>query len=254
MRPKACIYKAPKSLVREHVYRICVMVLETRGEEFHVALWRVGEGKLGLKLAVAANTLRVHAITGSRIEEMSWRCRTCRVKRILEQQLLEKDELVSVNGETELSLMLAMLGDVKVACYHMRVRRHLEEAGLADERPGFAAVKRVVQNLLRPDVLVEEQQHQPVSTIGASASGIAAASAPKGLLRVRVIISYDPWSEPEMGYLGVVEGTMVTVQLGSRSPPEARNWFRCDYVYAWKMDQKESRGWLPVDILPKLLV
>jgi len=62
-------------------------------------------------------------------------------------------------------------------------------------------------------------------------------------------MNYDPRSEPEYGYLGVAEGTMVTVQLGSRSAPEARNWFQCDYVFAWKADQKESQGWLPVDIL-----
>ena len=90
------------------------MVLETHGEEFHVALWRMGDEKLGLKVAVAENTLRINAITGSRIEEMNRRCRTCHVKQILEQQLLEKDQVVSVNRKIVLQQMLAELSNVKV--------------------------------------------------------------------------------------------------------------------------------------------
>ena len=67
--------------------------------------------------------------------------------------------------------------------------------------------------------------------------------------QARVIKNYDPVSEPENGYLGVAVGTVVTVQPGSRSPPESRNRFRCDYVFAWLPDQKEKQGWIPVDIL-----
>ena len=46
------------------------MVLETHDEEFHVAFPRTGEEKLGLKVAVADNMMRIDAITGSQIKEM----------------------------------------------------------------------------------------------------------------------------------------------------------------------------------------
>ena len=304
------------------------MVLETLGGEFHVALWRVGEEKLGLRLAVADNTLRINAITGSRIEEMNRRCRTCCVKQILDQQLLEKDRVVSVNGKTELAQMFAELSNLKVKCCHLRVRRHPEEGRFpvqcsvpaAVPRAGYhgmpmqtskgtpvpvtlqgalqmqsdeffdtasvltvkgieqfsATSQAVAAALVAPAAgpprmcqtglwhdfgtsgsagsLSREQQHQQaVSTSGASASCIAAVPAPRGPSQVRVIKNYDPPSELENGYLGVVEGTMVTVQPGSRAAPEARNRFQCEYVFAWKTNEIQSRGWLPVDILDSLL-
>ena len=46
------------------------MVLVTHGEEFHVAIQRTGEEKLGLKVSVADNMIRIDAITGSQIKEM----------------------------------------------------------------------------------------------------------------------------------------------------------------------------------------
>jgi hypothetical protein len=46
------------------------MVLETHDEEFHVAFPRTGEEKLGLKVSVADNMMRIDAITGSQIKEM----------------------------------------------------------------------------------------------------------------------------------------------------------------------------------------
>ena len=166
-------------------------------EEFHVALWRLGEEKLGLKLAVADNTLRIFAITGGRVEEMNQRCRNCHVKQILNQQLLREDQVVSVNGKTELLDMLEELSNVKVECCHMRVR---------------------------------------------------------GLPRARVIKNYDPRSEPENGYLDVIEGILVTVQPGSLSASENGNLFQCEYVFAKKTDLTESWGWLPVDILENVSV
>lgn len=335
------------------------MVLEKHCEEFHVALWRMGGQKLGIKLAVAFSTLRINAITGSWIQEMNQRCRTCRVVQILHQQLLENDQVVSVNGKTELPRMVEELSNLKVECCHLRVRRHPLEARLPNQHPaGAAAVAtRPVQNLLLPEpphlqmidepgphglpmqtpnctpvaasfppldtperlrhmqsadfsetasVLTlqgtenfaataqaaaaaavaqaarpppqmpngngpylepvpprlpgdpaglpaeEQQHHQPASASGASAFGIAVAPVPRGPHQAQVIKHYDPFSEPENGYLGVFEGTMVTVQSGSRAAPEARNRFRCDYVFAWKKDEQKSRGWLPVDILDNL--
>ena len=65
---------------------------------------------------------------------------------------------------------------------------------------------------------------------------------------VKVIRDYDPFNEPENGYLGLVEGTMVAVMTGSRAAPEARNMFQCDYVFAWTTDQSEIQGWLPVRV------
>ena len=335
------------------------MFLEKHCEEFHVALWRVGGQKFGIRLAVAGSTLRINAITGSWIQEMNQRCRTCRVVQILDQQLLENDQVVSVNGQTELPRMVEELGNLEVECCHLRVQRHPLEARLPNQHlaAAAAAATRPVQNLLRPEpphlqtidepgyhglpmqtpngtpvaaslpplatperlrhmqsadfsetasvltlqgtenfaataqaassavlsriarpplrmpngnglylepvppslqavpagLSAEERQHpQPAFASGASAFGVASAPAPRGPHQAQVIKNYDPFSEPENGYLGVVEGTMVTVQSGSRAAPEARNRFRCDYVFAWKKDEQKSRGWLPVDILDNM--
>ena len=182
------------------------MSLKSRDEEFHVALWRVGREKFGLKLAVFRDTMKILAITGGTlVDEMNRRCRTCRVREILDQQLLVHDQVVSVNGETEVPRMLQELNNFIVECCHLRVRRC--------------------------------SQQMRVVPVAGCFSG------------VRVVESYDPPMEPEEGYLGVIEGAVVTVQLGSRAAPEARNRFQCDYVFAWKTGRRESRGWLPVDIL-----
>ena len=74
-------------------------------KDFHVLIRREGSGKLGLKLAVVDDDLSIYSIYGSQIEEMNRRCRTCGVKQILEQQLLEKDRVVSVNGKTGVAEM-----------------------------------------------------------------------------------------------------------------------------------------------------
>ena len=95
-----------------------------------------------------------------------------------------------------------------------------------------------------------QQQHQPAAA--PASADVAAASAPRGPSQAHVIKNYDPPSEPENGYLGVVEGTMVTVLPGSRAAPEARNRFQCDYVFAWQTDQQEKQGWVPVDILDNM--
>ena len=92
--------------------------------DFHGVIWRDGPGKLGLKVAVADDVLFICSIHGTQIGEMNRRCRTCCVKQILEQQLLEKDRVVSVNGKTGSAKMLANLSDVSVPCCHLRVRRN----------------------------------------------------------------------------------------------------------------------------------
>lgn len=163
--------------------------------ERHVVLWRMGAEKLGLQLAVADNTLKISAITGRCIEAMNRRCRSCRVKQILDYQLLVDDQVVCVNGKRELFDMFKELSNVEVECLHVRVRRRF------------------------------------------------ALGCP---LVVQVIKNYDTRREPQTGYLSVCEGTMVTLQPGSRAPPEAGNSFRCDYIFAWT---DLCQGWLPVDIL-----
>ena len=93
-------------------------------EDFHIAVWRKGSDKLGLHLAVDSNVMFINVISGSQIKEHNRRCRTCRLKQILEQQLLEKDQVVSVNGKTRLPDMLAELCNGSVECCHIRVRRY----------------------------------------------------------------------------------------------------------------------------------
>ena len=95
------------------------MAVETPGEEFHVVIWRMSEGKLGLQVVVADNTLRIHAITGWWVKKMNQRCRTCQVGGILHQQLLETDQVVTVNGVSDIKQMLGQLTDVKVECCHL---------------------------------------------------------------------------------------------------------------------------------------
>eukprot|EP00930_Biecheleria_cincta_P038260 TRINITY_DN2628_c0_g1_i1.p1 TRINITY_DN2628_c0_g1~~TRINITY_DN2628_c0_g1_i1.p1 ORF type:complete len:334 (+),score=56.94 TRINITY_DN2628_c0_g1_i1:36-1004(+) len=320
------------------------MVLERPGKEFHVAVWRDGQEKLGLKLAVHRDILRVDAITGSRIIEANQRCRSCRLEQVVQQQLLENDQVVSVNGQTELKGMLAELNDVKVECCHLRVRRHPQEAQAQDQhppaarppqalRPGPPHLQTVGAGIeemgprslpmqtpngtpvpvsMPPSATPQGAQHtqsadfsetasvltvrgtenfaataqaagpqpqmpngtgpyqepaaprapavpagppavehqQPAGAASTAASAAApAALAPRGS---RVITNYDPPNEPENGYLGVVAGTMVTVQPGSRTARAENNRFDCDYVFAWKTDHKEHRGWLPVAILDSL--
>ena len=317
-------------------------------QEFLVTLWRVGGQKFGLKLACTDHAMFIYAITGRSIEEMNQRCRTCRVKQILDQQLLLGDQVMCVNGKTAVSQILGELANFDVECCHMRVRRYPRKASDSNVYPVGFADTRAVPNLLgagHPHLLTcDESVHQglemetvsgtsllqvakhvqfpgssetasvisvhvtanssarpradvasladqvtrpllrmphgietrlqagsprvPAVLAGISADeqeslahascasdpGIVAAFASQRPSRIPVIMNYDALSEPEYGYLGVAEGTMVTVQPGSRSPPGAGNRFRCDYVFAWKMDQQESKGWLPVDILADLSV
>ena len=67
--------------------------------------------------------------------------------------------------------------------------------------------------------------------------------------QARVTQNYDSMREPERGYLGVAFGTMIRVHLGTRSPPEPRNSFQCDYIFACLQFQMEIQGWIPMDIL-----
>lgn len=338
------------------------MVLETHGEEFHVPVWRVREEKLGLRVAVSDNTLRIDAVTGSQLKLISERCRSCKVSEIIGHQLMESDQVVSVNGKTALADMLAELHNTKVECLHIRVRRHLQEAahpqtqpvtmpaaaatrpeqsqssslrpgpphlqtvhagietgprGLPMQTPNGTPVPRGMPPLATPQgaqhmrsadlseigsvatvtgtertfnaaaAAAEAQARAPVVTLsapmangsgpypepgpsepaasagppaqeqpaagtaataGAGHAGGVAAPSP-GPSQIRVVQDYDPPNEPENGYLGVVEGTMIIVQPGSHSPADPRARFKCDYVYAWKADQQDHKGWLPVDIL-----
>ena len=97
---------------------------DVAGEDVHIAVWRSGSDKLGLQLHVYNNLMFINDITGLQIMEHNRRCCTCRVKQILEQQLLKKDRVVSVNGKTCLSDMFEELSNVNVECYHIRVRRY----------------------------------------------------------------------------------------------------------------------------------
>ena len=201
-------------------------------EDFHVAVWRMGSGKLGMQLAVYTNALFIHAISGSQIKESNRRCRTCRVEQILQQQLLVKDQVVGVNGKTQLHEMLVTLFDVTVKCCHLRVRRCSQKASLSNHHPA-------------PDVARLLGEGHQTQQLASSSS----ASAPGGSPFVRVISDYDPLDEPQTGYLKLTKGTIVAVQPGSRAPPEARNRFQCSYIFAWDLNERQSQGWVPVDVL-----
>ena len=108
------------------------MVLETRGEQFQVPLWRVRAEKLGLKLAVSVNTLRMNAVTGSRLKKLSDRCRSCGVMEIIGPNLDQSDQVVRVKGNTELSNLLFELQQTKLECLHIRVLRYSYKVVSAD--------------------------------------------------------------------------------------------------------------------------
>ena len=201
-------------------------------EAFHVAVYRMESGKLGMKVAVYDNAMFIHAISGSQIEESNRRCRTCRVEQILRQQLLVKDQVVSVNGKTKKQDMLGELLDVTVNCCHMRVQRCPQKACLSDHQPA-------------PDVARLLGEGRPTQQLASSSS----ASAPAGFHLVRVINDYDPLDEPQYGYLKLAKGTVVAVQPGSEAPPEAWNRFQCSYVFALDLNQRQTKGWVPVDVL-----
>ena len=208
--------------------------------DFHVVIWRDGSRKFGFKVAVADDDLIIHSIHGTQIEDMNRRCRSCCVKQIVEQQLLEKDRVVCVNGKTGSVEMLANLSDVSLPCCHLRVRRN--------SRQPAALVGVARADLDVPRVSNESQ----VITHDCKISSSSSAVVPEGVSqfpRARVIETYDPIHEPERGYLTVVEGTVVAVQAGSRAPSEALNQFACHYVYVWKLDRSQTGGWVPEHIL-----
>ena len=209
--------------------------------DFHVVIWRDGPGKLlGLKVGVADDFLRIFSIHGSQMEEMNRRCRTCCVQQILEQQLLEKDCVVNVNGKTVLKDMLRVLSDVSVPCLHLRVRRYSSS--------GIAHVGGVRAESAVAGVLNEQRMVSDHNTISSSSSAVVPGGSSQCRL-ARVIKTYDPIDEPERGYLGVVEGTVVAVQAGSSAPPEVLNQFDCPYVYVWTPGWGQLKGWVPERIL-----
>ena len=206
--------------------------------DFHVVIQRYGSRKFGFKVAVADDVLFIHSIHGSQIEDMNMRCRSCCVEQILEQQLLEKDRVVCVNGKTGSVEMLANLSDVSLPCCHLRVRRNFQQP---------AALVGVARADLSASGVSTES---PTITPPYKISSISVVVPERSWCpRARVIETYDPVREPERGYLTVVEGTVVAVQAGSRAPSEALNQFACHYVYVWNLDGTQTGGWVPEYIL-----
>ena len=208
--------------------------------DFHVVIWRDGPCELGLKVAVADDFLRIISIRGTRIKEMNRRCRTCCVKEILEQQLLEKDCVVNVNGKTVVADMLDVLRDVSVPCLHLRVRRY-SCSGIA--HVGAVCAESAVAMVLNEQLIVSD--HNTISP----PSGAVVPEGSSPFCLTRVIETYDPIHEPESGYLGVVEGIVVAVQAGSRASSEVLNQFDCPYVYVWTSGRCQLKGWVPERIL-----
>ena len=67
------------------------------------------------------------------------------------------------------------------------------------------------------------------------------------------IAPYNPDRvEKSRGYLKLFQGTVVTVQSGSREPSVLGNAFTCDYIFAWLANHEgkhDTRGWVPIDVL-----
>ena len=110
-----------------------------------------------------------------------------RWKQILEQQLLEKDRVVSVNGKTGVAEMLADLSNASVNCCHIRVRRY------SHQHTAHFAVARA-------DVAVATVSSEPrIITHHYTTSSSGSASAPEGssqFPRARVIETHDSLHEP----------------------------------------------------------
>ena len=197
---------------------------KTHSIEHHVYIQRLGKEKLGLQVAVADELMRVSSITGLQILEWNAKCRRCHVKQILDQQLLEQDQIVCVNGKKNLAEMLAELHNVMVGCIHFRVRRVNQLDPAACAATPASTQRADVRNF--PVVPMQNQDSAQHWTL--------------------VIKDYDPLGEPMYGYLGPEVGSRVTVHPGSESPPDSRNQFKCNYVF---VRQGDTQGWIPVDIL-----
>ena len=93
---------------------------------FLVIIRRLHRTKLGFTVAVDGNILLIHAIEEkSSVSEWNKNCRTCAVPELMKQQLLESDQVVNINGQTEPLGIIQQLLNVNIQCFYMRIRRPL---------------------------------------------------------------------------------------------------------------------------------
>lgn len=216
-------------------------------EEFHVVLYRLGAENLGLRLAKSDKFLRIDSVTGSQVKKWNERCRSCRIKQIMDHQLLCNDLLFCVNGASKLSDMLDQFRDRKVLVYHIKVVR---TQGISRPHVALSVAPPAPELIPRPLLLLRAGGCYRSADSSEAASAISLRQCSQ--TKKSVIENYDSATEPQDGYLSVFVGEIVTVMSDSRAPPDSNNRFQCDYMFAWKVvadDGVLDQGWLPVQVL-----
>ena len=91
---------------------------------FLVTIRRVHRTKLGFTVAVDGGVVLIHAVdeNGS-VSGWNNKCRSCAVFEVVNQQLLQSDRVVNINGQTEPLGIIRQLLDVNIQCFHMRICR-----------------------------------------------------------------------------------------------------------------------------------
>lgn len=100
------------------------MILQNDGVHIHVPARRNKNGQLGFRVGVHDNKMFVDKIGAKAMQEWNEKCRSCGDKQIWNLQLMEKDEVVSVNGKDTVVEMLDDLRDRKIDCCQMHLQRH----------------------------------------------------------------------------------------------------------------------------------
>ena len=246
--------------------------------ELHVAIWRRLDEKLGLRLALngKTGTVRIIAVSGNLNQVVNERCRSSGVRQLVACQLEIGDWVVCVNGKTDPREMLSVLLSVDTPCCHIRLRREFSAARAGAKIFGVQAPVASAALLgpspprmpnhngpyaesgfsnsdalagpTAPGLGALAQQPEGSPSVPASSTTAAAVARRRGP-KLRIIANYNPWREPEHGYLGVDEGSIVVVMPGSQAPADSRSMFACDYVFAWRADRRDPGGWLPIRVL-----
>jgi len=204
------------------IFELCV---DMSHFEFAATIRRRDSSVLGVVMAFRNNILRIHKISGSSITDWNNYCRQFGTLDVLEQQLLVNDQVLCVNGQTDVIQMLLMLADVDVEKYVITVRRH---------RAQIESLQQTITMNGIPD------NHEDIA-VDLTAEVSLARDYP-----FRRIIS-DYCSESG-GYLDVCKGDLVILETDVVVSGPA-NSFPDGYVYVMRQTRGFCKGWIPFAIV-----
>ena len=145
---------------------------------------------------------------------------------------------------------------------------HPQQPKQQDEVPGIGEKEGEYTVGNAPSTATFQLQHMPEKTAASTFSAIdtkscgttvqTSSTAQESQYEPQyshaiTIATYNPDRVEKLrGYLKLVQGTVVTIQSGSRQPSALGNAFTCDYVFAWLANHEgkhNTRGWVPIDVL-----